>query len=193
MEQVIRLAQAGKLDDAAAEAMKELAVTRELMGELHEEAISSLDLLARLHEAGGEPAAARKALRGSSRHPRATSGSEGLADRRRSPCPGPCRPAHRDDSGPAAAAPGGGSTERPPGHTLRQGKYWGGNRPVPQGDGDPGRALGEDHPDYATSLNNLAVLYQADGRLRRAEPLYRQAMEICRRRWARTTPTTPRA
>ena len=41
-------------------------------------------------------------------------------------------------------------------------------------------ALGERHPDYATSLNNLAVLYDAMGRHAEAEPLYRQAMEIRR-------------
>ena len=41
-------------------------------------------------------------------------------------------------------------------------------------------ALGERHPDYATSLNNLAELYRAMGRHAEAEPLYQQAMEIRR-------------
>ena len=41
-------------------------------------------------------------------------------------------------------------------------------------------ALGERHPDYATSLNNLALLYDAMGRHTEAEPLYKQAMEIRR-------------
>ena len=40
------------------------------------------------------------------------------------------------------------------------------------------KALGENHPDYATSLNNLAALYQAQGDYARAEPLFRQALEI---------------
>jgi tetratricopeptide (TPR) repeat protein len=40
------------------------------------------------------------------------------------------------------------------------------------------RHLGEDHPDYATSLDNLGVLYQSLDRLSEAEPLYRQALEI---------------
>ena len=35
-------------------------------------------------------------------------------------------------------------------------------------------ALGEQHPDYAASLNNLAVLYLAMGRHAEAEPLYLQ-------------------
>ena len=41
-------------------------------------------------------------------------------------------------------------------------------------------ALGEDHPDYADSLNNLAGLYQAMGDHAAALPLYRQALEIRR-------------
>ena len=41
-------------------------------------------------------------------------------------------------------------------------------------------ALGEEHPAYATSLNNLAVLYDAMGRHADAEPLYKQATEIRR-------------
>jgi CHAT domain-containing protein/tetratricopeptide (TPR) repeat protein len=42
------------------------------------------------------------------------------------------------------------------------------------------QALGADHPDYATSLNNLAGLYRDTGEYARAEPLYRQALEITR-------------
>ncbi len=41
-------------------------------------------------------------------------------------------------------------------------------------------ALGERHPDYATSLNNLAELYHKMARRTEAEPLYKQAMEIRR-------------
>ena len=40
------------------------------------------------------------------------------------------------------------------------------------------KVLGENHPDYANSLNNLASLYQAQGDYPRAEPLFRQALEI---------------
>ena len=40
--------------------------------------------------------------------------------------------------------------------------------------------LSEEHPDFATSLNNLAVLYDSMGDYAQAEPLYRQAMEIRR-------------
>ena len=38
--------------------------------------------------------------------------------------------------------------------------------------------LGAEHPDVATSLNNLAWLYQARGRYEAAEPLYQRALAI---------------
>ena len=42
-------------------------------------------------------------------------------------------------------------------------------------------ALGERHPDYAHSLNNLAGLYDAMGRQAEAEELRKKAMAIHRR------------
>lgn len=41
-------------------------------------------------------------------------------------------------------------------------------------------ALGEHHPEYASSLNNLAALYRAMGRHAKAEPLCLKAMELRR-------------
>ena len=55
------------------------------------------------------------------------------------------------------------------------------------------KALGPDHPDVATSLNNLAGLYHAQGRYAKAEPLYQRALAIPRRPSAPTIPTWPRA
>ena len=40
------------------------------------------------------------------------------------------------------------------------------------------KTLGTEHPVYATSLNNLAGLYNDMGDYSRAEPLYEQAMKI---------------
>ena len=40
------------------------------------------------------------------------------------------------------------------------------------------KALGPEHPDIATSLNNLALLYQVQGRYAEAEPLYKRALAI---------------
>ena len=38
--------------------------------------------------------------------------------------------------------------------------------------------LGPDHPDVATSLNNLAILYRDMGQYAKAEPLYRRSLKI---------------
>ncbi len=40
------------------------------------------------------------------------------------------------------------------------------------------KSLGKDHPDVAKSLNNLALLYYAQGKYDEAEPMYRRALEI---------------
>ncbi|MEA5535844.1 CHAT domain-containing protein [Crocosphaera sp. XPORK-15E] len=40
------------------------------------------------------------------------------------------------------------------------------------------KVLGDNHPDTAGSLNNLAVLYYSQGRYSEAEPLYKQALAI---------------
>ena len=40
------------------------------------------------------------------------------------------------------------------------------------------KALGPDHPDTATSLNNLAELYRSMGDYAKAEPLYERALKI---------------
>ena len=44
------------------------------------------------------------------------------------------------------------------------------------------KALGPDHPDVATSLNNLALLYKTLGDFAKAEPLYKRALAI----WEKT-------
>ncbi|MEJ1930063.1 tetratricopeptide repeat protein [Nostoc sp. NIES-2111] len=41
--------------------------------------------------------------------------------------------------------------------------------------------LGEEHPDVATSYNNLAVLYSNQGRYSEAEPLYKKALKLRQR------------
>ena len=40
------------------------------------------------------------------------------------------------------------------------------------------QGLGEQHPDYAASLNNLGWLYHSRGEYAKAEPLYRQALAV---------------
>ncbi|MGB5633548.1 MAG: tetratricopeptide repeat protein [Waterburya sp.] len=43
------------------------------------------------------------------------------------------------------------------------------------------RLFPDDHPDVATSLNNLAELYRAQGRYGEAEPLYTEALAMKKR------------
>ena len=45
-------------------------------------------------------------------------------------------------------------------------------------DGPVQKSFAPDHPTVATRLNNLASLYQSQGRYAKAEPLYRRALEI---------------
>ena len=40
------------------------------------------------------------------------------------------------------------------------------------------RVVGEEHPDFATSCNNLAGLYENTARYEEAGPLFEQALEI---------------
>jgi tetratricopeptide (TPR) repeat protein len=40
------------------------------------------------------------------------------------------------------------------------------------------KTFGLNHPAVATSLNNLAMLYEAQGKYAEAEPLYKRSMKI---------------
>jgi len=50
--------------------------------------------------------------------------------------------------------------------------------------------LGGKHPDVATSLNNLAELFRAQGKYGEAEPLYRRAVRICEQSLGASHPNT---
>ncbi|MEH2164643.1 MAG: tetratricopeptide repeat protein, partial [Nostoc sp.] len=52
------------------------------------------------------------------------------------------------------------------------------------------RLLGDEHPNVATSLNNLALLYKSQGRYSNAEPLYIEALEIAEKRLGANHPDT---
>ena len=47
--------------------------------------------------------------------------------------------------------------------------------------------LGPEHPDVATTLNNLAVLYRHMGDYEKALPLYQRALDIVKRCWDHNT------
>ncbi|TVQ15794.1 MAG: tetratricopeptide repeat protein, partial [Leptolyngbya sp. DLM2.Bin27] len=48
--------------------------------------------------------------------------------------------------------------------------------------------LGEAHPDVASSLNNLALLYKSQGRYSEAEPLLQQALALRKQLLGETHP-----
>ena len=52
------------------------------------------------------------------------------------------------------------------------------------------RLLGEEHPDVAQSLNNLAGLYRNQGRYSEAEPLYQEAIIIATKTLGENHPNT---
>ena len=52
-------------------------------------------------------------------------------------------------------------------------------------------SYGEDHPIYETAIGWLATLYHAQGRFADAEPLYKRALSITKKRSAPTIPASP--
>jgi CHAT domain-containing protein/tetratricopeptide (TPR) repeat protein len=176
-----RQAQAGNLEESINALGKELAIEREVLGELHEDVVGSLKYLAYLHELGEDWAAARKAL------------AEVLAIRARQPNRkdwrlGDARRALADLDRRAAMTPAQRQRLQEAnrlnwlqdGH-YRHGKYAEGIGPCRKAMEIWGELLGKNHPDYALSLNNLAALYQDMGDYARAEPLYLEALAITKK------------
>ena len=52
------------------------------------------------------------------------------------------------------------------------------------------QVVGPHHPDTATSLNNLALLYQYQGKYAEAEPLFQRALAIYEQQLGASHPTT---
>ncbi len=52
------------------------------------------------------------------------------------------------------------------------------------------RLLGDEDPDVANSLNNLALLYNSQGRYSEAEPLYIEALAIAEKLLGANHPNT---
>jgi CHAT domain-containing protein/Tfp pilus assembly protein PilF len=177
----IQLANAGKLDDAVREVEAALAIERDVVGSLSEDVAESLGFLAGLHVRRGDWPAARKArqdvLALRERQPdrkdwRIADARRALADLDRRAALDPAQRQRLDEAD---------QQMRMVSTRFRQAKYAEGIGPCRKAMKIRGELLGENHPDYAASLNNLAVLYREMGDYAKAEPLYRQALEIKKR------------
>jgi len=176
-----RLFQSGKLDETAAVLVKMLTVERRVLGELHEKVAGSLALLARVHELREDWAAARKAL------------TEVLVIRERQPNQKDWRIADArrelaDLDRRAAFDPAQRQRLQEADRLNRlqdalhsQGKFAEGIAPCRKAMEIRRELLGQNHPDYANSVNNLAVLYQNMGDYAKAELLHRDAAEVRKR------------
>src|SRR5262249_37901598 len=67
---------------------------------------------------------------------------------------------------------------RPGLHVPFDGRAQGGPAPGPEGRADQEGGAGEKHPEYASSLNNLATLYYSMGDRKQALPLHKEALAI---------------
>jgi CHAT domain-containing protein/Tfp pilus assembly protein PilF len=180
-EEANRLAKAGKRDEAAAAFDKKLAIEREVLGDLHEEVVKSLQRRARTREESQEWEKARADLE------EVHAIREHQQDRK----------AWRIADGRRALVDFDRRAAMPPDHRLRlrradsliqmavaqsrQGKYEAAKAAVLESLGIRKEILGEDHLDYAISLSSLARLHLAMGDYARAEPLCRQITEIAKK------------
>jgi tetratricopeptide (TPR) repeat protein len=171
----------GKLKEAIAAAKKMLAVEREVYGDVHEEVAGSLEMLADMHEQLEAWDAARKVrqevleikstLFGKG-HYRATDARLALTNLER------LSRLRTDERRRLKEAK---QFLRQVLRLFREGKS---KSAIPMAERLAAirkELLGDEHPSYVTSLNNLAVLYESTGEYAKAEPLYVHAKEIRKR------------
>ncbi len=179
--EVNKLAEAGKLDEVVAAELKILTIERSVLGELHDDVVASLQVMARLHELRDDWTAARKAL------------TEVLAIRQRQPerkdwLIGDAKRALADLDRRVTLNPNQRQrlqeADRLSRYAValdRQGNYAEGIASVRKAMEIRGGLLGENDTSYADSLNHLARLYHKLGEYAKAEPLHRHALDIRRR------------
>ena len=180
-QQMMELRKQGKLTEALAAAEKMLAVELQLPGDKYDQGLATRIVIAQLHEERGDFVSARKtreellAIRskaGGADHWRTADAQRALknvdvlehlssADRQQLTLAARLNETviqlHGQGKSRDALPLAGQVTD------IRQ------------------KVLGEQHPEYANSLNNLALLHEALGDSAKAEPLYRQALDINRR------------
>ena len=173
-----RLRAQGQLDEAITAAEKMLAIEREVLGAEHPAVAVSLEWLAKVYIEREVFAAARKArqevlaLRGKlhgMKPWKVTDARLALADVERVAALSP------DQRRRLAEA---NQLNQRVVELFAQGKYREALELVQKALTIRQQLLGEEHRDFARSLNDLALVYDAMGAYGRAEPLYRQAQEI---------------
>ncbi len=175
------LARAGRLDEAVKAEEKEIAVTREVFGDLHNDVVGSLHMMAKLQEVREDWGAARAARREviSIRERQSDREDWRIADARQSLLElerlVALNPAQRQR---LREADGLRQIQRTLG---RQGKYADAISAARRALDIRGELQGEDHPYYASDLGNLAALYRDMGDYAKAEPLFLRALEMLKR------------
>ncbi len=176
--QAAQLRSQGKLPEAiqAAEAM--LAIEREVLGEASEDAIGSLELLARLHQDREDWAAARKAREEVLKLRSTTLPRDHwqVADARRAldNIDSLARLSDRDRRRLREADRLVQQVEE----LYAQGKYSEATGPARQTLTIREALLGQSHPDLAESLNNLGVLLQKQGNYEEARAYFQRVLEM---------------
>jgi CHAT domain-containing protein len=173
-----RLYRAGKLAEAIAAAEQGLERERQAFGAVREASVGWLEWLAGQHEQREDYTAARKARqevlalriqRFGERDWRVIDARLALADGERTRA---MTPPQRQQQAKSARLQDQVVT------LFRQGRYAEAVNLARQVADLRKQVLGEKHPRYAVSLNDLARLYSTLGDYARAEPLYRQALAL---------------
>jgi hypothetical protein len=152
---VTKLAQAGRLDESVAAAFEELAATRKVQDEIHEDVVVSLQMLARLQEKRDDWPAARKAMTNAiairaqqtdQKDWRIADAHLRVADLDQRARLDPRRRRRHQEAD---------RLNRLRGALFKLGKYAEGIDPCQRAMDIRGEMLGENHPKSATSMNNL--------------------------------------
>jgi tetratricopeptide (TPR) repeat protein/CHAT domain-containing protein len=180
-KQALNLGRAGKLDELVALWQKKLAIERAVFGDVHEDVAASLAELARMHQFREDFDAARKAreevltlrtkLHGE-KDWRVADAGLAITDLELQ--------ARLDKVGRQRLRQAGALNARVMG-LMQQGRVREALPLAQEAMAIRREILTENHPDYAISLRNLALLYQAMGDYPKALPLLEQARDLCKK------------
>jgi CHAT domain-containing protein len=176
-----RQGEAGNLRRAIALLEKAAAIEREVFGDAHEKLVRTVEILAGMHELAEDFASARKAREALVAIQGKLYGKDHwqVASAR----------LRLDDVGRLEKLDREGRLQlleadqlaRQSVQLYREGKFREALLPAERVVQTREKLLGKMHPDYATSLDTLAMLYLEMAEYAKAEPLFKQACDICKR------------